>query len=119
MATQFLTSLPLFCLLLAALINNSNAAQISIYWGQNGNEGSLADACATGNYGIVNIAFLVTFGNNQTPMLNLAGHCDPAANTCTGLSSDIEACQNQGIKVLLSLGGGGGSYVLSSPEDAR
>ncbi|KAK6260601.1 Glycoside hydrolase family 18 [Theobroma cacao] len=119
MATQFLTSLPLFCLLLAALINNSNAAQISIYWGQNGNEGSLADACATGNYGIVNIAFLVTFGNNQTPMLNLAGHCDPAANTCTGLSSDIEACQNQGIKVLLSLGGGAGSYVLSSPEDAR
>ncbi|XP_009616180.1 acidic endochitinase [Nicotiana tomentosiformis] len=95
------------------------AGDIVIYWGQNGNEGSLADTCATNNYAIVNIAFLVVFGNGQNPVLNLAGHCDPNAGACTGLSNDIRACQNQGIKVMLSIGGGAGSYFLSSADDAR
>ncbi|KAK1565337.1 hypothetical protein Q3G72_024323 [Acer saccharum] len=104
MAHQFQTPLALLCLVIAALISNSNAGVISVYWGQNGNEGTLADACATGNYGIVNLAFLVTFGNGQTPLLDLAGHCNQASNTCTAFSNDIKACQNQGIKVMLSLG---------------
>ncbi|XP_052170818.1 acidic endochitinase-like [Diospyros lotus] len=108
-----------FLLLISLLIPSSHGGTISIYWGQNGNEGSLADTCASGNYGIVNVAFLSTFGNGQTPVLNLAGHCDPAAGTCTGLSSDIKACQASGIKVLLSIGGGGGSYSLSSADDAQ
>jgi chitinase len=95
----------LFCVLLIALINDSQAGVITVYWGQNGNEGTLAEACANGNYDIVNIAFLSTFGNGQTPQINLAGHCDAASNGCTGLSSDITTCQNQGIKVLLSIGG--------------
>ncbi|KAI9181427.1 hypothetical protein LWI28_014910 [Acer negundo] len=119
MAHQFQTPLALLCLVIAALISNSNAGVISVYWGQNGNEGSLADACNTGNYGIVNLAFLSTFGNGQTPLLNLAGHCDQASNTCTALSSDIKACQNQGIKVMLSLGGASGTYSLSSADNAR
>ncbi|OAY66926.1 Acidic endochitinase [Ananas comosus] len=80
--------------------------RIAIYWGQNGNEGTLADTCATGNYEYVNIAFLPTFGNGQTPMINLAGHCDPYSNGCTALSHDIRSCQRRGIKVMLSIGGG-------------
>ncbi|XP_040994473.1 acidic endochitinase-like [Juglans microcarpa x Juglans regia] len=119
MARKLQTPLALFCLLMVALFTGSKAGVISVYWGQNGNEGSLADTCASGNYGIVNIAFLVTFGNGQTPQMNLAGHCDPSTNGCIGLSNDIRACQNQGIKVMLSLGGGAGSYSLSSAEDAR
>ena len=95
------------------------SGMIIVYWGQNGNEGSLAQTCATGNYGIVNIAFLTTFGNGQTPLINLPGHCDPTTNGCTGLSSDIKACQSKGIKVMLSIGGGAGSYNLSSAKDAR
>ncbi|XP_023740752.1 acidic endochitinase SE2 [Lactuca sativa] len=94
------------------------AAGIATYWGQRTDEGTLAAACATGNYQFVNIAFLTTFGNGQTPVLNLAGHCDPAS-TCSSLSSDIRACQNQGVKVFLSLGGAVGSYSLSSPQDAQ
>ncbi|KAJ7951231.1 acidic endochitinase-like [Quillaja saponaria] len=54
----------------------SDAGGIAIYWGQNGNEGTLAETCATGNYEFVNLAFLPTFGNGQTPMLDLSGHCD-------------------------------------------
>ncbi|KAL0410539.1 UNVERIFIED_CONTAM: Acidic endochitinase [Sesamum latifolium] len=97
----------------------AQAGKISIYWGQNGNEGTLAETCATGNYDFVNLAFLATFGNGQTPMINLAGHCDPTVNGCTGLSSDIKSCQAKGVKVLLSIGGAAGSYYLASTQDAR
>lgn len=119
MSGQSLPSLPLLSLIFLALICNANAGTITVYWGQDGNEGTLADTCSSGNYGIVNIAFLVVFGNNQSPQMNLAGHCDPTSNGCTGLSNDIRACQGQGIKVLLSIGGASGSYFLSSAEDAR
>ncbi|KAK7315181.1 hypothetical protein VNO77_33716 [Canavalia gladiata] len=113
-------SLLLLPLLLISLFNfnHSQAAGIAIYWGQNSQEGTLADTCNTGNYKFVNIAFLSTFGNGQTPQLNLAGHCDPTTNGCTGLSSDIKTCQGSGIKVFLSLGGGAGTYSLNSPDEA-
>ncbi|OAY48393.1 acidic endochitinase [Manihot esculenta] len=109
----------LVSLLDIALWEPSSGGGIAIYWGQNGNEGTLAETCASGNYQYVNIAFLSTFGNGQTPMLNLAGHCDPTSYGCTGLSIDITACQSRGIKVLLSLGGDVGSYSLSSADDAN
>jgi chitinase len=41
-----------------ALLATCHAGSIAIYWGQNGNEGTLAETCSTGNYGFVNIAFL-------------------------------------------------------------
>ncbi|XP_020704027.1 acidic endochitinase-like, partial [Dendrobium catenatum] len=106
-------------LALAALTATSQAGKIAIYWGQNGNEGSLAETCASGDYAFVILAFLCSFGNGQKPQLNLAGHCNPYSNGCTGLSSDIKSCQAQGIKVLLSIGGGAGSYILTSKDDAR
>ena len=119
MAAHKQSSFLLLSLLIISLCKSSQAAGIAIYWGQNSNEGSLADTCATGNYQYVNIAFLSTFGNGQTAVLNLAGHCNPSANTCTRLSSEIKACQGRGIKVLLSIGGGAGSYSLSSADDAK
>ncbi|KAG0502906.1 hypothetical protein HPP92_002978 [Vanilla planifolia] len=95
------------------------AGKIAVYWGQNGNEGTLADTCSSGDYSFVMLSFLCTFGNGQTPQLNLAGHCDPFTNGCTGLSDDIRSCQSHGVKVLLSIGGAAGSYILTSPDDAR
>jgi hypothetical protein len=106
MATHKLASFLLFSLLFITLCKSSQAAGIAIYWGQSGDEGSLADTCATGNYQYVNIAFLSSFGSGKTPILNLAGHCNPSVNGCTRLSTDIKACQARGIKVLLSIGGG-------------
>lgn len=106
-------------LLMLMLVAGSEAGRIAIYWGQNGNEGTLADTCATGNYEYVILAFLASFGNGQKPMINLAGHCDPYSNGCTALSLDIKSCQEKGIKVLLSMGGGAGGYSLVSSEDAR
>ncbi|KAJ6868212.1 acidic endochitinase SE2-like [Populus alba x Populus x berolinensis] len=118
MACQAKAITLLLSILAVSLCKPSNGAGIAIYWGQNGNEGSLADTCNSGNYQFVNVAFLSSFGNGQSPVLNLAGHCDPNAGTCTGISNDIRSCQNQGIKVLLSIGGGAGSYSLSSADDA-
>ncbi|CAM8896046.1 unnamed protein product [Rhodiola kirilowii] len=113
-------SLPLRSLVLMLFLAvGSHAGGISIYWGQNVNEGTLSDTCATGNYDYVVLAFLPTFGNGATPMINLAGHCDPYSNGCTNLSSDIKSCQAKGVKVLLSIGGAAGSYTLVSSEDAR
>ncbi|GLT38739.1 hypothetical protein SLA2020_129660 [Shorea laevis] len=102
-----------------ALIGTSHGGGIAIYWGQNGNEGTLTQTCATGRYSYVNIAFLIKFGNGQTPELNLAGHCSPASGGCRAVSNGIRSCQSRGIKVMLSIGGGAGSYSLSSKADAK
>ncbi|XP_048138155.1 hevamine-A-like [Rhodamnia argentea] len=116
-------STPYFSLLLllfsSSLIRASHGGGIAIYWGQNGNEGTLASTCATNRYAYVNLAFLYKFGSGQTPQINLAGHCDPTSGGCTSISNGIRGCQNQGIKVMLSLGGGVGSYSLASQADAR
>ncbi|KAG5229642.1 chitinase family protein [Salix suchowensis] len=108
----------LLSILVVSFCKPSNGAGIGVYWGQDGREGTLAEACNTGNYQFVSVAFLSSFGNGRTPELNLAGHCDPSAGTCTVFSDDITYCQNLGIKVLLSIGGGLGHYGLSSADDA-
>ncbi|XP_048550852.1 hevamine-A-like [Triticum urartu] len=89
----------------AAQFFGSEAGGISIYWGQNGGEGTLAATCATGNYKFVNIAFL--------------SHCVPTNGGCASLSSDVKSCQSNGVKVMLSIGGGAGGYYLSSSQDAK
>ncbi|KAK1399478.1 Chitinase [Heracleum sosnowskyi] len=110
----------LFLTFTFALFHSSQGAGIAIYWGQSGNEGTLASTCASGNYKYVLIAFLTTFGSGRTPVLNLAGHCTPSSNGCTVLSNVISNCQSNGIKVLLSLGGGSNTATsMSSPDDAR
>lgn len=119
MASYLQISFLIFTVTIASFFSSSQGSGIAVYWGQNGGEGTLTATCATRLYQYVNIGFLTTFGNGQTPVLNLAGHCDPPSGTCTSLSNDIRACQGQGIKVLLSLGGATGSYSLSSAADAQ
>ncbi|KAF2315521.1 hypothetical protein GH714_039984 [Hevea brasiliensis] len=112
---------PLFVRLavLALVIRFCDAGGIAIYWGQNGLEGTLNQTCDTGRYSYVNIAFLNKFGNGQTPEINLAGHCNPATNGCTIAGSEIKHCQELGIKVMLSIGGGVGNYSIASRKDAK
>lgn len=87
--------------LITALVGcNAAGGGIAIYWGQNGNEGTLSETCATGNYDYVNLAFLATLGGGRKPMINLAGHCDPYSNACTNLTSEIRSCQAKGVKVI-------------------
>ncbi|XP_010251575.1 PREDICTED: hevamine-A-like [Nelumbo nucifera] len=123
MATQSqASSALLLSLLLLSVAATSLAAGkggIAVYWGQSGKEGTLKQTCATGKYAYVNLAFLNKFGNGQKPELNLAGHCNPATGGCVGLTEDIKYCQSKGIKVLLSIGGGIGTYTLKSAQDAK
>ncbi|GJN18007.1 hypothetical protein PR202_gb05118 [Eleusine coracana subsp. coracana] len=105
--------------LLLVLAHGAAGFKIGVYWGQSSDEGSLATTCGTGYYALVAMAFLPVFGSGQTPVLNLAGHCDPSGNGCAGLASEIASCQSRGIKVLLSIGGGVGSYKLASTADAQ
>ncbi|KAL2922150.1 Acidic endochitinase [Bienertia sinuspersici] len=100
------------------LFTKSDAGSISIYWGQNGFEGTLNQTCATGKYKFVNVAFLNVFGSGQTPSLNLAGHCNPSVGGCTNVGPQVEYCQSLGIKVMLSLGGAIGNYSFTSKKDA-
>lgn len=114
-------ALHLSLLLLLALtqFSHAGAGTIATYWGQNGNEGTLQETCETQIYDYINIAFLIKFGGGQTPELNLAGHCDPPSGTCVVFGDQITSCQQQGIKVLLSLGGSAGNYSLTSQDDAQ
>jgi len=116
---QFSYRILLSAMILALSIDKSYSVGVAIYWGQNGLEGTLANTCATGNYAYVNIAFLPIFGDDRTPEINLGDHCDPRNNGCVHVSDNITYCQAQGIKVLLSIGGGVGNYSLSSPSDAK
>lgn len=118
-STKMAKILLLSFLLLLPLIKPSSAAGIVVYWGQDGREGTLTETCSTGRYSYVNIAFLNNFGNGQTPQPNLAGHCNPDVGTCKVLATHIRNCQNQGVKVLLSLGGGFGNYGLASRAEAQ
>ncbi|KAK3219837.1 hypothetical protein Dsin_013807 [Dipteronia sinensis] len=111
-------SLPIL-LVFSLVIAAAHGGGIAIYWGQNGNEGTLTETCATGKYTHVNIAFLNKFSGGQTPELNLAGHCNPATGNCRVVSTAVESCQSRGIKVILSIGGGIGNYSLTSESDAK
>uniref|UniRef100_A0A803M109 GH18 domain-containing protein n=1 Tax=Chenopodium quinoa TaxID=63459 RepID=A0A803M109_CHEQI len=106
-------------LFIASLALKAKAGGIAVYWGQDEEEGTLTATCRSGLYKYVNIGFLSTFGSGQTPKVNLAGHCDPDSGGCQRVSVDIRNCQSLGIKVMLSIGGGDGSYSLSSSDDAR
>ncbi|MQL89175.1 hypothetical protein Taro_021745 [Colocasia esculenta] len=114
---RLLAAALLACLLPAP----SNAGGIAIYWGQGSRttEGTLTGTCSTGKFSHVIISFLSEFGEGRTPKINLAGHCDPASGGCTIVSTEVRNCQARGVKVLLSIGGGAGSYGLSSAADAQ
>ncbi|XP_051134217.1 hevamine-A-like [Andrographis paniculata] len=117
MATSAIKFFPIILLIILSLPAAMEGCGITVYWGQNGFEGDLTEACDTGFYSHVNIAFLNVFGMGQTPSYNLAGHCLPSP--CNVFSPQIDYCQRQGVKVLLSIGGAIGSYGLSDADDAR
>ena len=95
-----------------------------VYWGQDDSERSLASYCASGQgIDVIVLAFLSKFGNGNTPSGNFGNECTidskgSGEGSCHSLASDIDTCKSKGIKVLLSSGGWGADYDLSSNGDA-
>ncbi|KAI4348029.1 hypothetical protein L6164_008792 [Bauhinia variegata] len=79
---------------------------IAVFWGQRSEseELTLREACATGNYKIILLDYLIVYEDGSDPDLNLASHCGWAEKPCTILESQIKYCQSQGIKVVISIG---------------
>ncbi|KAI9110366.1 hypothetical protein K1719_018808 [Acacia pycnantha] len=83
--------------LLLIQICSTRFDDIAVYLRQYSVEGSLKETCATGKYSFVVI-------NPSTHQHNLTGHCDPFSSSgCTTVGSEIKYCQQQGIKVMLSI----------------
>ncbi|XP_021910857.1 acidic endochitinase-like, partial [Carica papaya] len=98
---------------------HGESAGIAVYWGQDGGEGNLTEACTSGLYSYVIIGFISEYGGHQPPSVNLAGHCSPSINDCKFIGPEITECQSLCIKVLISIGGPfGGIQFLTDPDDA-
>jgi len=102
---------------------------IALYWGQDGGgtEPPLATVCSSSQATIINIAFVDIFfdqNDNGLPGINLSDHCSasfpglPDLLDCPQVAADIVSCQQQGIKVIISLGGSSGAYGFSSSSQA-
>ncbi|KAK6117675.1 hypothetical protein DH2020_048592 [Rehmannia glutinosa] len=68
MAAYSQIALPILILIFFTLCTFSQSQKpcgISVYWGQDGREGTLREACLSGSYKYINIAFLTTFGSGN------------------------------------------------------
>ncbi|ORX65862.1 glycoside hydrolase [Linderina pennispora] len=112
----------------SAAYSSTCANNVVTYWGQNSWGGShlndpdhweqdLAKYCQGDTFDIINLSFVTNYNTSGLPVLNHAGHCETRFNgtntvTCPDIGADIKTCQAKGIKIVLSLDGGGiYSYV--------
>ncbi|KAK9375521.1 uncharacterized protein V1513DRAFT_442231 [Lipomyces chichibuensis] len=127
------------CSLLSAMMvgtahgfDTSSNTNMVMYWGQNsygqvGSQLDLASYCQDSTNDIIVIAFLSIFFDSSSglPEVNFAGSCDggyfDGTNLlqCPQIAEDIVACQANGKKVFLSLGGASGSYGFDSESQAE
>ncbi|QKX55338.1 uncharacterized protein TRUGW13939_02430 [Talaromyces rugulosus] len=109
---------------------SSPGGQTVVYWGQNGGgteENNDLSAYCTASQGIdiIVLSFLYQFGNGVTvPGGSFGQSCTVLATSgesqnCDSVVSSITTCQEAGIKVLLSLGGGNGGYTVTSQSEAE
>ncbi|KID82786.1 class III chitinase ChiA2 [Metarhizium guizhouense ARSEF 977] len=104
-------------------------AQNVVYWGQNGGgiveNNSLAAYCTKeSGIDIVVLSFLYQYGNGlRIPSGTIGQSCfistTGEGQQCDDLARAIDVCKSNGIKVIISLGGGSGAYSLSSREEAE
>ncbi|KOS17008.1 Endochitinase [Escovopsis weberi] len=100
-----------------------------VYWGQNGggtieNNDLSAYCTATSGIDVLVLAFLYQFGSNGNVASGIIGQSCFISNSgqpqqCDALTQAITKCQNNGVKIVLSLGGATGAYHLSSQAQAE
>ncbi|XP_034709638.1 acidic endochitinase-like [Vitis riparia] len=105
--------------LLAPPAVEASSINISTYWGTDARDGDhLKNACNASLYSIVNIGFVDRFRYDWPPRLNIQ-QCNASEGKCKYLGPEIEECQKNGVKVLISIGGPGGDYDLPSSGYAK
>ncbi|KFX91560.1 hypothetical protein O988_07700 [Pseudogymnoascus sp. VKM F-3808] len=121
----------------AATAASSARSSVAAYWGQSG--GTLRTYCETTDLDYIPLGFISLFPAqaNGWPGSNYASSCwaeyydapgyhgvDNNTNNlllshCPGMAQDIQYCQSQGKKILLSLGGGTPEYNLTGKVDGE
>ncbi|TAQ91045.1 hypothetical protein B7494_g667 [Chlorociboria aeruginascens] len=96
--------------------------ELAMYWGS-GDGRPLADYCtSTEGANIIVLSFLDSYGYGATAS-GAIGDCtigsDGSGDGCSDVISGINTCHTNGIKVFVSLGGGGGSGKLQSEADGK
>lgn len=112
-----------------SLAKRSASGKNVVYWGQNGGgtvENNDLSTYCTSNSGIdiIVLAFLYSYGNgNNIPSGTIGQSCyistSGEGQNCDNVASSIAKCQENGILVILSLGGASGSYSLQSDAEAE
>ncbi|TVY36840.1 Endochitinase [Lachnellula occidentalis] len=114
---------------LKVLPREATGAQNVVYWGQNGggtieNNDLSAYCTSTSGIDIIVISFLYEFGNGnniasgtigQSCFITSAG----VGQQCDALTSAIQTCQKNGVKIIISLGGASSSWSLTSQAEAE
>ncbi|OWB73040.1 hypothetical protein B5S31_g2772 [[Candida] boidinii] len=115
----------LFSSLTTAFDINSKE-NVVVYWGQNsaGSQQRLSYYCESDSVDVVVLSFMSAFSNADTlPTLNFANACETTFSDgllqCDTIAADIQTCQANGKKVLLSLGGASGAYGFASDSVAE
>lgn len=106
----------------------ASMSNLAVYFGraQNNNYPSLYDLCINSNTNIVVMGFINQFNDANLPSFAFLRTCktptimSPTTSvSCPALAQDIAFCQQQGKKVLLSLGGSSSNLTLHSTEEAK
>ncbi|KAK9448280.1 glycoside hydrolase superfamily [Limtongia smithiae] len=116
----------------ASAFDASASSNLVLYWGQNsygevGAQEDLAYYCQDSTTDIIVLSFLyVFFGEDNLPEINFSGSCSDGSYfdgtellQCPQIAEDIVTCQDNGKKVLLSLGGSSGSYGFDNTTQAQ
>ena len=86
-----------------------------VYWGSTEGEGPLSDYCNDSIYDVIILAFAAVLDENGVPQLYIV-YC---YTNCTAVGVQVQQCQNNGKTIMLSVGGGAGSYILKSEDYAK
>lgn len=104
---------------------------VAVYYGQTPatTTGGPLTLCQNPNVDIVILSFIYGIGVSMMPRIDFGLGCvdpspevtdsGPGLKNCTALAPEITECQQLGKKVLVSIGGHGGSITLTSDDEAK
>ncbi|KAK7467427.1 Chitinase 2 [Stygiomarasmius scandens] len=131
---------PLLASSLVSAFDPDRKDNLAVYYGQNsfgashptdtaGFQTNLSHYCQDDTIDVFPLAFMnVFFSTGGLPEINLANTCNNVDNdvfsgsslpNCQFMASDIQACQDRGKIVTLSMGGATGAAVFTSDEQAE